>query len=299
MENRPLTALPRQCLECLSQPKSKNSKFDTMLKTAKKDLSEVRVRAQTPLGRLDARLENEMATSGWGEPALRTPSADELSARMQPSMSDQPSSNVSSTSAVFPPPQSGELKHSFQLVCAQNLIEAGIADIGAGSKKAAREKLTAARENLESVMANLDDQSRERSEVKQPAVRFCTPEVTPEVESLPTHHSTALQSEEADCCAEAPGHDAHLATGDETSVRKRKEKPTEGVNLEDIFARAWNGASPAMFTPLQALTPLPISTQFIQGFSFPTQVENGTGGKKEKNTRDANRNSKGQTCVVM
>ena len=64
-----------------------------------------------------------------------------------------------------------------------------------------------------------------------------------------------------------------------------------------MFAKAWAGASPILFqTPLPALTPLPVSTQILQGFTFPTLTE-----KKEKDRSEENIDVKSdkEKCVVM
>ncbi|UPQ99104.1 hypothetical protein HOP50_03g24100 [Chloropicon primus] len=322
-----------ECMECLSQLKSKNTKYDSLLKNVKEEINDIRVFCvQTPVGSVESGARPAAVPSSSKSKSdvddIRTPSLDQGFVPGQANIvlnfgggsSLSTCSNLSTKSVLTPASCStavveSELKHSFQLACAQSLIEESITAMGTGRRSGVKEKISLAIESLESVMANLendDSQGGGKSETKQ--VKFCAPEVeatpettapetttpettTPETTTPEITVAQALQSLATAGKVEVTVEKAAASVRNLGQSLARKEKTPETVNLEDIFAKAWNGASPVLFnTPLPALTPLPISTQFIQGFTFPTAAQQAeSDGDNKKGKGKTNKNQ----CVLM
>ena len=348
-----------ECMDCLSELKTKNTKYDHLLRAIKDEINEIRVNSakSTPTSGACASLSlaSEKAEGEAAAPVsvdsqrsmqatphlqLRTPSlakawqhhshayhagTETCTPSCSLSLSTVTAGSASSTEAserirsmlVCTPWQSesgrGEgggmvdsgratdsEEHSFQLACAQSLIEQGIAAMGSGEKEGARERVALAIQALQSVMFQWKDDDEEEEEEQQQHSR--------EESTLVKRMVKKFSSPDVDIGdISAPGTSQSLTKTIEKTAEKSvrilvpssgtKDKTPENLNLEQIFSRAWAGASPALWkTPLPALTPLPVSTQILQGFTFPLpQTETKVEKREESTSREKNK----EKCAIM
>lgn len=249
-----------ECMECLSQLKSHANQERPRGNVFERSTNLTTPSSSASRGQLMGALTTETtplsgAGSDSGGGSVRTPyyphphqRFDLDPGRTQSSGRTSIEHRGVSTDATPPATENTALAHSFQLACAQNLIEEGLVAMGSGEKSGARERIGQAVEIMESVLSHWREEeqifgSRGGSVTKAEAasglkrtVQFSSPgpESGPILSLTTPAHSDRITE-----MVSAAGASAGVRTGASTCARgsekrERETTPENKVNLEDI-----------------------------------------------------------------